>query len=125
MTPESFRQMFREFAEPDITTDDAINLYTGLATNFLDPNRWGATLDYGIALYVAHHIALDQRAVATAQAGGIPGDVRGPSTSKTTDKVAQSYDTKAVTFEDEPVWNMTTYGVRFITLARQFGAGGF
>lgn len=124
MTPVLFRQIFREFAEPDIAPDDAINFYIGLAQGFLDSQRWGSTLDYGIGLFVAHHIALSQRAIATAAAGGIPGEVKGPSTAKTIDKVSQSYDSKAVTWENEPFWNATFYGVRLIGLARDFGAGG-
>ena len=131
MTPTLFRSIFREFAEPDTSPDDAITFYIGLATNFLNGSessvgqRWDAqSLDYGIGLFVAHHIALSQRAVAIAQAGGIPGDVRGPATAKAADKVSQSYDTKAVTWENEAFWSQTTYGVRLVDLARMFGAGG-
>lgn len=131
MTPELFRSLFREFAEPDVAPDDAINFYIGLAQNFLNGSessvgqRWDATsLDYGIGLFVAHHIAISQRAVATAQAGGVPGEVKGPSTAKAIDKVSQSYDTKSVTWENEAFWNQTQYGVRLIDLARMFGAGG-
>ena len=131
MTPELFRSIFREFAEPDTAPDDAINFYIGLAQNFLNGSnssvgqRWDATsLDYGIGLFVAHHIAISQRAVATAQAGGVPGEVKGPSTAKAIDKVSQSYDTKAVTWENEAFWNQTQYGIRLIDLAKMFGAGG-
>lgn len=131
MTPTLFRQVFREFAEPDTSPDDAINFFIGLAQNFLNGStssvgqRWDPTsLDYGIGLFTAHHLALSQRAVATASAGGIPGDVRGPATAKSVDKVSQSFDTKSVTWENEAFWSMTTYGVRLIDLARMFGAGG-
>lgn len=124
MTPTLFRSIFREFAEPDTSPDDAINFYITLAQTFLDGQRWGDSLDYGIGLFTAHHLALSQRAVATAQAGGIPGDIKGPATAKSIDKVSQSFDTKAVTLENEAFYNQTTYGVRFIELARQFGAGG-
>src|SRR5690348_10367776 len=131
MTPESFRQIFREFAEPDTAPDDSITFYITLAQNFLNGStssvgqRWDATsLDYGIGLFVAHHLALSQRAIATAAAGGVPGDVKGPSTAKAIDKVSQSYDTKAVTWENEAFWNQTMYGIRLIDLARMFGAGG-
>lgn len=131
MTPTLFRSIFREFAEPDTSPDDAINFYIGLATNFLNGStssvgqRWDATsLDYGIGLFVAHHIALSQRAVATAQAGGVPGEVKGPATAKAVDKVSQSFDSKAVTWENEAFWNSTQYGVRLVDLARMFGAGG-
>lgn len=131
MTPTLFRSIFREFAEPDTSPDDAINFYIGLATKFLNGStssvgqRWDDTsLDYGIGLFVAHHIALSQRAVATAQAGGVPGEVKGPATAKAVDKVSQSFDSKAVTWENEAFWNQTQYGVRLVDLARMFGAGG-
>ena len=131
MTPELFRSIFREFAEPDTAPDDAINFYTELAQTFLNGsnssvgNRWDDTsLNYGIGLFIAHHLALSQRAVATAAAGGVPGEVKGPSTAKAVDKVSQSYDTKAVTWENEAFWNSTQYGIRLIDLARMFGAGG-
>lgn len=131
VTPESFRQLFREFAEPDTAPDDAITFYVTLAGNFLNGStssvgqRWDpTTLDYATGLFVAHHLALSQRAIATAQAGGIPGDVKGPATAKAVDKVSQSYDSKAVTWENEAFWNQTQYGIRLIDLARMFGAGG-
>lgn len=131
MTPTLFRSIFREFAEPDTAPDDAITFYIGLAQNFLNGSnssvgqRWDdASLDYGIGLFVAHHIAISQRAVATAQAGGIPGDIRGASTAKATDKVSQSYDVSVATFENEAFWNGSIYGVRLVDLARMFGAGG-
>jgi hypothetical protein len=131
MTPTLFRQVYRQFAEPDTSPDDAINYWIGIAQNSLNGStssvgqRWDATsLDLGIGLFVAHHLALDQRDIATAQAGGVPGEVKGPATAKSTDKVSQSYDTKAVTFENEAFWNQTRYGIRLVDLARMFGAGG-
>lgn len=131
MTPILFRQIFREFAEPDTSPDDAISFYITVAQNFLNGSnssvgqRWDdSSLDYGIGLFVAHHLVLSQRAVATAQAGGVPGEVKGPSTAKAVDKVSQSYDTKAVTWENQAFWNQSVYGIRLIDLASMFGAGG-
>jgi Protein of unknown function (DUF4054) len=125
MTPTQFRETFRQFADREVYTDIALNYYITTATAFLPASRWGTLLDFGIGLFMAHHLALDARDALTAGAGGIPGDVRGPATQKSVDKVSQGYDTKAVTWENSAFWNQTRYGVQLINLARQFGAGGF
>lgn len=131
ITPESFRAVFREFAQTDVYPDDAITFYAALAANFLNGStssvgqRWDdVSLDFGNRLFIAHHLALGQRAVAVAQAGGVPGDVKGPATAKAVDKVSQSFDSKAVTWENEAFWNQTQYGIRLVDLAKLFGAGG-
>lgn len=133
VTPTTFRQQFREFMQPDDYPDDAINLWNTTALMFLtgsviadNTTRWGTALDYATSLFIAHHLVLGARNLATAQAGGIPGEVKGPATNKSVDKVSQGYDTKAVTFEDGSAafWNQTSYGVRLYDLITMFGAGG-
>lgn len=131
MTPTLFRQLYRQFGDPDVAPDAVLTYWFGIANNFLNGssssagNRFDATsLDYAIGLFAAHHLALDARDIATAQAGGIPGEVKGPATAKSVDKVSQSYDTSAVTFENEAFWNQTRYGLSLVNLARLFGAGG-
>ena len=131
MIPTEFRQNFPAFADPAQYADGPIDFYITVANNFLNGsvngfvgNRWGTQLDYGIGLFVAHHLALDARDVATSKAGGIPGAVEGPASSKTVDRVSKSMDTRAVTFDGEAFFNLTRYGVQFLTWARMFGAGG-
>ncbi len=125
MTPTLFRQVYRALADPDKTPDEVLVYYFGLAANFLNAKRFDPTsLDFAVGLFTAHHLTLDLRDEATSAAGGIPGDVRGPSTQKTTDKVSQGYDTKAVTYENAGFWNSTRYGVRLWDLMMSFGAGG-
>lgn len=125
MTPATFRQIYRALADPDKTPDEVLLYYFGLANNFLNADRFDPTsLDYAVGLFTAHHLTLDLRDEATSKAGGIPGDVRGPSTQKATDKVSQSYDTKAVTYKDAGFWNSTRYGVRLWDMMMSFGAGG-
>jgi hypothetical protein len=128
VTPTLFRQIYRALANPDKTPDAVLEYWFGIAENSLSGStsqRWDPiSLDQGIGLYAAHYIVLDLRDIATVAAGGIPGELKGPSTAKGTDKVTQSYDTKAVTFENEPFWNQTRYGVALLELAYRFGAGG-
>jgi fermentation-respiration switch protein FrsA (DUF1100 family) len=126
VTPASFRQMFTEFADPTgAASDISLNMYIALAYAFLDPARWTASIiNLGVSLYVAHHVALDMRNQAAAAAGGIPGEVVAPKSAKAVDKVSASMDTQAVTMENGAYWNATVYGIRFLWLARQLGAGG-
>ena len=131
LTPESFRQTFRMFSDPVASPDDAIDFWIAIAQNFLNGSnssigqRWDPTsLDLGVSLFVAHHLVLDQRDIATSQAGGVPGELKGPATAKAIDKVSQSYDTSAVTFENEGFWNQTRFGVQLLNMAYMFGAGG-
>lgn len=130
MTVELFRQQFRAFNDPDLSEDGAVNYYIGLATNFLtggsQGSRWDSiTLDRAVGLYVAHHLVLDARdAQAVSGGGGIPGELEGVATGKTVDKVSITQDAELVSFENEPFWNQTRYGVALMELVRLFGAGG-
>jgi hypothetical protein len=123
VTSASFRQSFKAFDDPSIYDDDSVNMFIGIAGGLLNAGRWGAQLDYGTSLFVAHHLILMARDNATARAGGIPGTVQGVITSKSVDKVAVGYDAKSVSLTDGAFWNMTTYGIRFLQLARYMGTG--
>lgn len=130
VTPASFRQLFRAFADASNYPDIAINNWIGIALSFLTGSamygnaRWGSNVDYATGLFVAHHLALDRRDELTALNGGVPGEVRGPASAKSVDKVSANYDTRAVTFENEAFWNSTRYGVNLLQLAMMVGAGG-
>lgn len=104
---------------------------TGIVQGWIDfailmlpADRWGAALDRGVMLYVAHHLALQVRDQRAGRTGGGAGQMSGPVASKAVDKVSVSYDTGAATIEGAGDFNLTTYGVQFSRLARMFGAGG-
>jgi hypothetical protein len=48
----------------------------------------------------------------------------GPVASKSIDKVSVSYDTAAAAMKDAGDFNLTTYGVRYLRIAKMMGAGG-
>lgn len=125
MDAATFRQDFPEFADPLAYPDGSVNFYLGLGEMLLPADRWGDTLDYGLELFTAHHLSISSRNEQTAAAGGTPGVVTGPQSSKAVDKVSVSYDTQAVSLTDGGFWNMSSYGVRFLQLARMIGAGGY
>lgn len=123
VTPETFRQQFEAFADPNTYKDLDIETYASIALMFMNADRWGTALDYGTSLFIAHHLVLQTRDIAAVAAGGIPGGVQGVLTAKSVDKVAASYDVKSVTIENGDFWNMTTFGIRFLHYARMMGAG--
>lgn len=130
VTAASFRQVFREFRDVNLYDDNVIGFWVNLATDtsagpaLLNPARWGNLLDLGTMLFAAHHMALGAADQAMANVGGVPGQLKGPVTSKSVDKVAASYEASRVTFDDAPFWNQTSYGIRFLNYSRMVGAGG-
>lgn len=124
MTPTTFRANFPEFASATDYPDAQINFWLGLAEKLLRPERWCDLLDQGLQLYVAHHLAIGRKNQLSAAAGGVPGTVQGPQSSKAVDKVSVSYDTGSGTFKDAGFWNTTTYGLQFWNLILLVGAGG-
>ncbi|KVD52067.1 DUF4054 domain-containing protein [Burkholderia ubonensis] len=123
MDVSQFRQSFPEF---DATTysDPLVQFWLTVAVSLVNAERWGELTDLGVALVTAHHLALAAKDQKTAAIGGVPGQVTGPQSSKSVDKVSASYDTAAVASKDGGFWNGTMYGVRYLSLAQMMGAGG-
>lgn len=124
MDATKFRQDFPEFTDPVKYPDSAVNLWLDLAGKTLPADRWCDYLDIGMELFTAHNLALAAGNQATAAVGGAPGQVKGPLTSKAVDKVSAGYDSGAATLEDGGFFNLTTYGIQFLQLARMIGSGG-
>lgn len=124
MTPDQFRTDFPEFADKTKYPDSLVQMWLTVAVSLVNPLRWMELTNLGMELVTAHHLVLAQRDQAVAAVGGSPGEVKGPTSSKAVDKVSVSYDTGAVALTDAGFWNLTTYGVRFMTIARAMGAGG-
>lgn len=124
MDAATLRANFPEFVDSAPYTDAAIAFWLALGTTLLPADRWGTSLDFGLQLFVAHHLVIGKRDAEAAAIGGAPGEIKGVLTSRTVDKVTQSWDAGTVTLTDAGFWNMSTYGVRFLQLARMIGAGG-
>ena len=73
---------------------------------------------------MAHNLALAAGNQLAAMVGGAPGQIKGPVTSKSVDKVSVGYDSGAVALQDGGFFNLTTYGIQFLQLARMVGTGG-
>jgi hypothetical protein len=119
----AFRKLFIEFVDPETYPDGTIEFWATMAGKLLPESRWGDFRDYGSQLFVAHHLVVGLRDQLAAEADTVPGEVKGIVSSKSVDKVSVSYDSSKVALSDGGFWNMSTYGIRFLSLARKFGAG--
>lgn len=117
--------MYTEFNNPAKYQPSGLTYYIGLADKMLvNPLRWGNIRDDAIMLFVAHYTALEGTAQASAKAGAVPGMQTGAMSSKAVGPVSAGYDTQAGLELDAGHWNLTTYGTRFLRLARMVGSGG-
>lgn len=123
VTPASFRTAFPAFANTTTYPDPFVQFWLTQALGFLNEGRWSTLMDFGTMLWAAHWIALQAKDQRIAAIGGTPGAATGPIASKSADKVSISYDTKAASELDAGHWALTTYGLQYLRLARQIGAG--
>ncbi|QEE24519.1 DUF4054 domain-containing protein [Rhodanobacter glycinis] len=124
ITTDQFRIDFPEFADSSVYSDAVISFWLGIAAVSLSECRWGAWWGLGQELFTAHNIVLAAQSVEDASLGITPGEVDGPATAKSVDKVSVSKDASAVTLEDGGFWNMTRYGIQLLQFARMVGSGG-
>lgn len=124
MDVNTFRQRYPEFTDPESYLDAQISFWMTVAASSVNTVRWGDLAEHGIGLFTAHHLALAKRDQDTDDAGGVPGEVKGPTTSKSVDKVSVGYDSRAVSMDGGGMWNATRYGIEYLRYAKIFGAGG-
>jgi len=138
VTPSQFLTDFPEFDTSGDTDPQAvqfdpaqIQFWINRALRTLNPCRWDdsddgprpSDLDYGVELFTAHNLVLGAIDARDGQVGGIPGVAKGAIAATSAGDVAVSYDTANTMEFDAGHWNLTTYGKRFIRLARMMGAG--
>lgn len=124
ITPTQFRTDFPEFGDPTKYSDTLIQMWLTVAASLVNACRWMELTNIGIELVAAHHLALSIRDQTAAMVGGVPGTMTGPTSAKAVDKVSTSYDTGAAALEGAGFWALTSYGSRYLTLARMMGSGG-
>lgn len=122
-TATAFRLMYPAFADSIEYTDVQIGFWIQLASNLLDPIRWGDLLILGASLLTAHNLTLSKRDQLAVVNGGAPGGSGIPS-GKTVGRVAVVLDTQDTSVKDAGPFNLTTYGTQFIYYAKLVGAGG-
>lgn len=123
VTPSSLRALYPEFGDASKFPDASINAWVAQAALMHDAGRWGALLDFGVTLFVCHRTALAAQRLRAASFGGVPGQSSGIVSSKSVDKVSQSFDTTSTSEEGGGHWNLTQYGQEWLRQARIVGAG--
>lgn len=131
---DQFRADLPAFADAAKYPDEAIEYWLNIASLLINTKRWGPSAidtwpassppaltlyDFGVEMFVAHNLVLEQRGAAT------PGGNVGVVQSKSVDKVSVSYDTKAGIEPEAGHWGTTIYGNRFLRLLRHAGSGGY
>lgn len=124
VTHDQFVANFPEFADTDAFPAAQFTFWYGVAALVMDAERWGALLDTGAQLYVAHNLVLGAQASQAAAFGGAPGVTTGPIASKAVDKVQAAFDVQSAIEEGGGQFNLTTYGTRWFSLAMMVGSGG-
>lgn len=131
----TFRKSFPAFSDVSKYPDTSIAFWVSVASIMLPTQTWGlgstaaqspptTQMDIGLSLFVAHNLSLEAQALQAAAAGGSPGSaVKGPISSESVGGVSRSYDTTAGLNLDAGPWNLTTYGTRFVFMARLVGKG--
>lgn len=128
MDVATFRSTFPEFGPSPgvgVFSDTRIMFWLTLGSLMMDATKWAGLFDHGLALFIAHHLAIDNTNQSAVDSRGRLGQVQGPVASKAVDKVSVAYDTGAVTLERAGHWNLTTYGIQYYKLLMMFGAGGY
>lgn len=123
LTADQFRIDFPELSDATAYPDSLINRYLLLAPSFIDESRWVDLAVLGAELVAAHFIVVAKRRQVAAVVG-IPGEVKGPMTSKSVADVSASFDTASIMAEGGGMWNQTSYGLEYQRLLRIFGMGG-
>lgn len=124
VTPATFVTNFPEFSNPTSYPTAPIQFYIDLAYSLLPASRWMTTLDFGVQLFVAHNLVLESQAQLAANSGKPPGLSTGIASSKSGGPLSISWDTSSAAEVGAGHWNLTTYGQRYIRLARLIGSGG-
>ena len=121
-----FRKDFPEFSQsnPQIYSDALINFWAGIGSLRLNSQRWGALIDHGLELFVAHHITISIMEQNSASHGKPVGQTTTIKSSKSVGDVSASIDVGAMIENDSGNYNLTFYGREFIRLARIVGIGG-
>ena len=123
VTSDSFRLAFPAFQNTALYPTPMVDFWVAQALLLHNPARWGANLDFGVSLWVAHNLVLETQAGKQSAQGKPVAGTTGLVSSKSVDKVSVSFDNTTASEKDAGNWNLTTYGQRWYRLSRMAGAG--
>lgn len=124
VTVASFRAAFPAFKDEALYLTPQVDFWLAIALKRHNAERWGDLLDFGVQLFTAHNLALEYNATRAQAAGQGAGAVMGALTSVSADGVGWTRDAGAAMNPKDGHWNLTSYGIRWLDMARMMGAGG-
>lgn len=110
-----FRTRFPEFDDP-IATDERVQLFLD-DSELMIPTSWGNVRDIGIYYLTAHELAISIK----TSSGSTDGIAQ--VASKSVEGVSVSYNNKATENSTEDYYASTSYGKRYLDLARRKNVG--
>jgi hypothetical protein len=120
-----FLNVFPKFTT--VVPDGVMAMYITLASACLSQARWGAQWQFGMALFVAHYCTLylqsEGQPGTTAGQVAASGLAKGIAVSQSVGDVSISYEPVTSDFGSWGAWQLTTYGVQLITIAKLVGWG--
>jgi hypothetical protein len=119
-----FRSDFPEFADSTKYSDAMVAFWLNVAATLVNVQRWASLAVAGQELVTAHYLVIAARDETAAANGTPPGQVVGLQTAKSVADLSASYDYQYSVVQGAGFWNQTSYGQRYFSLARLFGAGG-
>ena len=122
-TPQAFRKAFPAFMDPGCYPEYAIDFWADFGEKMMNKDRWGNLFANGLCLYVAHQLCLEFGSNKAGEKGQAPGQITGPVTSASVDKVSYSRDASSSMEPDAGHWNLTVYGLRYVRIMKMVGAG--
>lgn len=125
LTASQFRTDFSEFADTSKYPDALVALWLTVAlAQVQNADRWSTLLPTAQELVAAHYLVLATRDRLAAANGGTPGAPLALVTAEAAADLSTAYDVTALLLENAGLWNQTSYGQRYFSLARMIGAGG-
>jgi hypothetical protein len=123
MDSARFLQLRPEFNDPLKYSLALITQWLEVSTFMLNERRFGQVFELAQSLFVSHHLSLQALMIERASAGGDPGSIKGPITSKSGGPISISYDIGSILNARDGHWNLTIYGIQLASLFQMYGAG--
>ena len=135
-TVENFLEVYPQFGINTTTNtynvpEMVIQMYLEMADSRIKESRWHKSWKIGMCLFIAHYCTLYLQTVSTPEDGqqviASAGQIQGLQTSMSADGVSigKDYSTIVKSEENANDFNLTTFGIQFLSLAKLFGRGGF
>lgn len=116
ITLQQFRDTMPAFQDQSKYPDPMVQMWLNVASQ-LSSATWGQFWQPGVMMLTAHNLLMD--IAANGPGGGV-----GMMISKSLGPGSVGYDVTTASEKDAGQYNATTYGRRYISMARMVGMGG-